>query len=149
MGTTGFTAQALGADDEAEIRATLARSLLIALVVGCSLALLQWPLAELAFLLLDSSEAAESAARDYFFIRIWGAPATLATFALTGCLIGLGRMRTLLVVQLFLNGLNIILDIYFAGVLGLGVRGIALGTVIAEWTSCLLALTLIYRILRR
>lgn len=149
MGTTGFTAQALGADDEAEIRATLARSLLIALIVGCGLVLLQWPLAELAFLLLDSSEAAESAARDYFFIRIWGAPATLATFALTGCLIGLGRMRTLLVVQLFLNGLNILLDIYFAGVLGLGVRGIALGTVIAEWTSCLLALTLIYRILRR
>lgn len=149
MGTTGFTAQALGAGDEAEIRATLARSLLIALIVGCSLVLLQWPLAELAFMLLDSSATAEGAARDYFFIRIWGAPATLATFALTGCLIGLGQTRTLLAVQLLLNGLNAILDVYFAGILGLGVRGIALGTVIAEWTSCLVALALIYRILHK
>lgn len=149
MGTTGFTAQAMGAGDEVEVRATLGRSLLIALVVGCSIILLQWPLAELAFLLLDSSAAVESAARDYFFIRIWGAPATLATFALTGCLIGLGKTRILLAVQLFLNGLNIILDVYFAGVLGLGVSGIALGTVIAEWSSCLVALALIYRILRQ
>lgn len=147
MGTTGFTAQALGAGDEAEVRATLGRALLLALVVGCCLILLQWPLAELAFLLLDSSAEVEGAARGYFFVRIWGAPATLATFALTGCLIGLGQTRVLLAIQLFLNGLNIILDIYFAGMLGLGARGIAFGTVIAEWTSCLLALALIYKIL--
>jgi len=149
MGTTGFTAQALGAGDEAEIRATLARSLLIALVVGCSLIALQWPLGELAFFLLDSSATAEDAARSYFFVRIWGAPATLATFALTGCLIGLGLTRALLLVQLFLNGLNIILDIYFAGVLGMGVRGIALGTVIAEWSSCLVALAYLFHILTK
>ena len=148
MGTTGFTAQALGAGDEAEVRATLGRALLIALVVGSSLILLQWPLAELAFLLLGSSAEVEAAARDYFFIRIWGAPATLAMFALTGCLIGLGRTRALLAIQLFLNGLNIILDIYFAGILNLGAKGIALGTLIAEWTSGLVALALIYKVLR-
>src|SRR5690606_19369110 len=149
MATTGFTAQALGAGDEPEVRATLGRALLIALMVGSCLILLQWPLGELAFLLLDSSADVEDAARGYFFVRIWGAPATLATFALTGCLIGLGQTRTLLALQLFLNGLNILLDIYFAGVLGLGARGIALGTVIAEWSSCFLGLALVGGNLRR
>lgn len=149
MGTTGFTAQALGASDEAEVRATLGRALVIAMTVGASLTLLQWPLAELAFLLLDSSAEVEEAARAYFFIRIWGAPATLAMFAISGSLIGLGLTRALLAIQLFLNGLNIVLDIYFAGTLGLGARGIALGTLIAEWSSCLLALALLYRLLQR
>ena len=149
MGTTGFTAQAVGAEDEAEVRATLGRALLIALTIGCSLTLLQWPLAELAFWLLDSSAEVENAARAYFFIRIWGAPATLAMFAVTGSLIGLGLTRKLLAIQLLLNGVNAILDVYFAGVLGLGARGIALGTLIAEWSSCLIALTLLHRVLRR
>lgn len=149
MGTTGFTAQATGAGDEAEVRATLGRALLIAGIVGSVIILLQWPLAELAFWLLDSSPEVEESARAYFFVRIWGAPATLAMFALTGCLIGLGLTRALLVLQLFLNGLNIVLDIYFAGALGLGARGIALGTFIAEWVSCLAGLALLFYVLRR
>ncbi|MBT7751060.1 MAG: MATE family efflux transporter, partial [Porticoccaceae bacterium] len=62
-----------------------------------------------------------------------------------GLLIGLGQSRTLLIVQLFLNGLNIILDVWFAGILGWGASGIALGTVIAEWTTVLLAAWLVYR----
>ena len=86
-------------------------------------------------------------AQEYFDIRIWGAPATLATFALMGLLIGLGKSRTLLIVQLFLNGLNILLDVWFAGILGWGASGIALGTVIAEWTTVLLAGWLVYRTL--
>lgn len=149
MGTTGFTAQAAGAREEAEVRATLARALLIALAIGVGLILLQKPLATVTFLLLDGSSQVETIARDYFLVRIWGAPATLATFALLGTLIGLGRSRTLLMVQLLLNGLNIVLDVYFAGVLDLGARGIALGTVIAEWTTCVLALFVIYRLLRQ
>jgi MATE family multidrug resistance protein len=86
-------------------------------------------------------------AQSYFDIRIWGAPATLSTFALMGLLIGLGKSRTLLIVQLFLNGLNILLDVWFAGILGWGASGIALGTVIAEWTTVLLAGWLVYRTL--
>ncbi|MGQ9426830.1 MATE family efflux transporter [Gilvimarinus sp. F26214L] len=149
MGTTGFVAQAAGARQEPEVRATLGRALLVALAIGSVLTSLQWPLAEVAFLLLDASAEVESVAADYFRIRIWGAPATLATFAIVGTLIGLGKSRTLLSVQLILNGLNIVLDIYFAGVLGMGAQGIALGTVIAEWISCILALAILLAILRR
>jgi MATE family multidrug resistance protein len=149
MGTTGFTAQAAGRGDEPEIRATLGRALLLALAIGLVLIALQQVLASIAFQLLTGSAEVEGIARDYFLVRIWGAPATLATFALIGILIGLGRSRTLLGVQLFLNGLNILLDVYFAGVLGMGAKGIALGTVIAEWITCLLAFIVIVQLMRK
>ena len=145
MGTTGFAAQASGSGDEQEVRAVLGRALLMAISLGLLLVLIQWPIRSIAFSLLDGSTQVEAVAQDYFNIRIWGAPATLAMFALMGLLIGLGKSRTLLIVQLFLNGLNIILDVWFAGILGWGASGIALGTVIAEWTTVLLAVWLVYR----
>ena len=147
MGTTGFAAQASGAGDQQEVRAVLGRAVLIALCLGVVLISIQWPIGLAAFSLLDGSTQVEAVAQEYFNIRIWGAPATLATFALMGLLIGLGKSRTLLIVQLFLNGLNILLDVWFAGILGWGASGIALGTVIAEWTTVLLAGWLVYRTL--
>lgn len=145
MGTTGSVAQAQGAGDQPEIRAVLGRALALAITLGVLLIALQWPIRLLALALLDGSVAVEQVTQQYFNIRIWGAPATLATFALMGVLIGLGNSRQLLLLQLFLNGLNICLDIYFAGVLEWGAAGIALGTVIAEWTTVIFALWLIMR----
>lgn len=147
MGTTGFTAQAAGVGDDTEVRAIMGRALLLALVLGLGLLLLQAPLEAIAFYLLEGSPAVENAARDYFRIRIWGAPAALSVFALSGILIGLGKGRLLLMLQLFLNGLNILLDLLFAGVLGMGVAGIAAGTLIAEWSASLFGGLLLYRVL--
>jgi len=148
MGAAGFVAQAAGAGEEAEVRAALGRSLLLAIGIGTTLLVLQLPLVWLALRLFGASEAVESLSREYLHLRIWGAPASLALFALTGCLIGLGRSRTLLALQLLLNGLNILLDVVFAGLLGWGVRGIALGTAIAEWLTLAVALWLVVRLLR-
>ena len=148
MGTTGFVAQAAGAQDQAEVRATVARALVLAITIGVGLVLLQVPIARASLWLLGASEAVEDTAETYFMIRIWGAPASLCLFALMGCFVGLGQSKTLLKIQLFLNGLNIALDLWFAGVLGWGAEGIALGTVIAEWTSLFLALFLARRLLR-
>ncbi len=144
MATSGFIAQASGAGDETEVRAVLGRALLLAVLLGSLLISLQMFIRIAAFSLLSGSEAVESIAKSYFSIRIWGAPATLATFALMGLLVGLGNSRQLLLVQLFLNGLNMALDICFAGVMGWGVEGIALGTVIAEWSSVVFAGWLIH-----
>lgn len=135
MGTTGFVARAFGADDQSEIRAIFGRALLMSIGIGVLLILLQWPIRQVAFSLINASAGVETLATEYFSIRIWGAPATLSTFVLMGVLIGLGDSRSLLRLQLLLNGLNILLDVYFAGVLSLGARGIAFGTVIAEWAT--------------
>ena len=149
MGATGFTAQANGAGDEAEVRAVLGRFVIMAVILGLMIIALQLPIRSLAFSLLEGGETVESLAMEYFDIRIWGAPATLLTFSLMGLLVGLGNSKQLLIVQLFLNGLNISLDIYFAGILNLGVAGIALGTVIAEWITVCFAFLLIVMELKK
>jgi len=148
MATTGFIAQAAGAGDEAEVRATLARSVLLGVALGAGVLVLQWLLVGAYFSLMDASAEVESVGRDYFFARIWGAPAALALYAFSGALIGLGRSRTLLLVQLLLNGLNAGLDVWLAGALGMGAHGIGLGTAIAEWATCLFAAVVLWRTLR-
>ena len=149
MGTTGFVAQASGAGDTAEVRATLGRAILLAGGLGLGVVVLQRPIAWLALTLLGAEPDVEALTRAYYDIRIWGAPAGLGTFAVLGMLVGLGRTRLLLATQVLLNGLNITLDLLFAGVFGWGVEGIALGTVIAEWTTLFFALVLSVGVLRR
>ncbi len=148
MSTTGFIAQAAGANDQVEITSSLLRPLLTAVTIGLFIIMIQWPLQLIIFTCFHSSESVESIAQQYFYIRIWGAPATLATFAFIGTLIGLGKTKPLLIVQLFLNGLNIILDYMFAGIFDMGPSGIALGTVIAEWSAAILSGFIIYRLLK-
>lgn len=148
MGTTGFTAQASGAGDQAEVRATLARALLLGAAIGVSLVLLQRPIVWAATGLLGASDDVEALMQAYFDVRIWGAPAALATFAILGSFVGLGRTKQVLATQLLLNGLNIGLDVLFAGVFGWGVRGIAAGTAIAEWATLGFALVLARALLR-
>jgi len=142
MGTTGLTAQALGAHDNDELLACLGRALLIAGVVGAGLIVLQWPIRELAFGLLDGGEQVEMLARQYFDIRIWAAPATLANYALLGWFIGRGRAGAALGVQLILNLSNVAFDILFVLGFGMGVAGVALGTLLAEWIAAGAGLTL-------
>jgi len=149
MGTTGFTAQAAGAGDELEVRAALCRALLIALLIGLLLIAFQSPIRVLALSLMGGSNAVTQITAEYFSVRIWGAPATLGLFAIMGLLIGLGKSKTLLLLQVFMNGLNILLDIWFAGFLGMGASGIALGTAIAEWSSLLLGLYIVWRLLNQ
>src|SRR5690606_3584271 len=145
MGTTGFIAQAAGASDLDEVHALLFRSILLGGVIGLTLIVLQKLIGEGAILLLSASDEIKILVRDYFYIRIWGAPATLITFSLLGALIGMGWTRHLLYVQLFLNGLNIVLNITFVIGFGLGIKGIAFGTVLAEWTTLFFAFYLLIR----
>ena len=149
MGTTGLTAQALGANDATEIRASLGRAVLIALAIGTCLIALQWPIRALAFALLEGSATVEGLARDYFDVRIWAAPATLTNYALLGWFIGLGRARVALALQLVLNLTNIALDAWFVLVLDMGVQGVALGTLMAEILAATVGLVIAAGHLRR
>jgi len=148
MGTTGLTAQALGAGDPNEIRASLGRAAVIALVVGLVLIALQWPIREIAFLLIEGSPRVEELARSYYDIRIWAAPATLLNFALLGWFIGLGRARMALILQLVLNITNMALDVLFVLGLDLGVQGVGLGTLLAEMIAAAVGLAIAARHLR-
>ena len=142
MGTTGLVAQAVGARDLAETGAILTRALMIAGLAGLALIALQDPLTWAAFRLAPASDAVEGLAREYLAIRIWGAPATIALYALTGWLIATERTRGVLGLQLWINGLNITLDLWFVLGLGWGVQGVAVATLIAEWTGLALGLWL-------
>lgn len=142
MGTSGLVAQAQGAGDRAEVAAGLIRALLIAMAAGLALIVLQIPLFAAAFKIAPASDSVEGLARDYMQIRIWGAPATIALYALTGWLIALERTRAVLVIQLWMNTLNVGLDLWFVLGLGLGVKGVAAATLIAEWSGVVLALWL-------
>lgn len=149
MGTTGLTAQAVGARDDAEVVAQLGRALLLAAAAGIALIALQWPIRTAAFALLPGTERVEALALAYFDLRIFAAPATLANYALLGWFIGLGRASTALVLQLVLNVTNIVLDAYFVLGLGWDVRGVALGTAIAEYVAAAVGLWLAWRHVRR
>lgn len=148
MGTTGLTAQAQGSGYAAEAAAVLGRSLLVGLTAGIALIALQWPIRESAFALLHTSPRVENLARGYFDIRIWAAPAALANYALLGWFIGLGRTDIGLVLQLILNMANLALDMLFVLHFGLDVRGVALGTFMAEACAAVIGVLLAARHLR-
>jgi MATE family multidrug resistance protein len=148
MGTTGLTAQALGARDSDEMTACLGRALLVAALAGAALISLQWPIRSVAFGLLSGSEEVETLARAYFDIRVWAAPATFANYALLGWFIGLGRTDIGLVLQLVLNLSNMMLDALFVLGFGWDVRGVALGTLLAECLAAAIGLLIATRYLR-
>lgn len=142
MGTTGLVAQAHGAGNQAEVSALFTRALLIALLGGLVLIALQVPILWAAFKLAPASAEVEAMAASYISIRIWAAPFAIAVYGLTGWLIARERTRAVLLLQLWMNGLNILLDLWFVLGLGWGVEGVAIATIIAETTGALLGLWL-------
>ncbi|SDX09870.1 MATE family efflux transporter [Litoreibacter albidus] len=142
MGTAGLTAQAHGAGQTGEVSAMLSRSLMIGLAAGVVIMALQIPLFWGAFQLSPASAEVEGMARDYMGIRVLSAPAAIALFGITGWLIAQERTKAVLVMQLWMNGLNIALDVLFVLQLGWGVEGVAFATFIAEWSGLGLGLWL-------
>ena len=145
MGTSGLVAQSHGAGDQAETGAHLLRGLAIALAAGLAFVLLQVPLFGAAFRIAPTSAAVEGLARDYLSIRIWGAPATIALYAITGWLIAVERAKAVLLLQLAQNGLNVVLSIWFVLGLELGVPGVAWATLLSEYSGLALGLCMARR----
>ncbi|GAA0306009.1 MATE family efflux transporter [Sphingomonas oligophenolica] len=135
MGMTGMTAQALGAGEPAEVDAMLVRGLGIGLALGAALLAAQLILIPLAFAVLAGGPAIDASAGPYVGARFFGAPASLAVFAINGWLLGLGRTRAALALQIVMNLVNAGLDILFVWHFHLGARGVGLGTACAEWTA--------------
>lgn len=109
------------------MRATLARSMLIGGAAALLVLSLQGPIAHIAFALIDASADVEGHAHTYFAIRIWSAPATLATYSLIGWFVGMQNTRAPLYLLVAGNSLNIVLDLILAVGFDLRVAGVALG----------------------
>ncbi len=148
MGTTGLAAQALGVRDGQEIWATLHRGFVIAAVLSVLVIALQVPIVGMALWLVDASVPVEALAGEYFRIRIWAAPAALANYVVLGWLIGLQRAGSALTIQVFMNGLNVVLDLVFVIGFGWDVKGVALASALSEYTAIVLGLFLCVRVLR-
>ncbi|MEM7563537.1 MAG: MATE family efflux transporter [Pseudomonadota bacterium] len=143
MGTSGFVAQAYGAKNRQVLSETLVRALLLALLLGLLTILLAWPLISLVLYLIDSSVRVESMASGYSYIRIWSAPAVLSIYVFAGVFIGLQDTRAVLLIQLVLNLTNVALDFLFVSGFGWGVEGVAIASLVAEYTAMFLGLYLL------
>jgi multidrug resistance protein, MATE family len=132
MSTVGFTAQALGAGEIGELRALLARGLVVAAVIGATLILLQVPLATILLEAMGGSADVSRAANTYFVIRIWSAPLALANYVVLGWLIGQARAMLALAIQIAINLVNMAVTMVLVLGLGAGIAGAASAAVVAE-----------------
>ncbi len=144
MGTTGLTAQAYGANDVQAQGATLLSASALAMLLAVLLWVLQVPLFGLAHSLMNVPDGYGLLVSDYFYTRMWAAPATLLLYVLLGWLFGQQNSNYPLVIAIFSNVVNIICSVYWVKVLGLGTKGVALGTVVAQYASLALAFAMIW-----
>ena len=140
MGTSGFTAQSYGAKDDKALGIGLQRSLLVALLLAFSLILLQYPIQWAAFKMLDGSQQVTSLARQYFYIRIYAAPATLALYSFYGWFLGMQNARIPMTIAIVVNSMNIGLNFLFVYAFHMHSNGVALASVLAQYTGLLLAI---------
>ena len=149
MGTTGLVAQDVGAQDYDELRATLARALILAGVLGLAILVLRAPAGELAFWALEGSSMVEGFAKQYYAVRVFAAPAALVNYVVLGFVIGIQNTRAALALMLLLNITNVLLDLLFVMGFGWGVEGVAAASLISEYSAAVFGLLLIRRILSR
>ncbi|MBT8091590.1 MAG: MATE family efflux transporter [Gammaproteobacteria bacterium] len=149
MGTTGIAAQYFGADDNDGLRVSLGQALVVAVLLALAFIALQLPIGQLAMYLLGPDPATETFALEYFGIRIWSAPGTLANYVLIGWFIGLSNARVPLLIFLTINLTNIALDLLFVLVFGMKVDGVALASVFAEYSGLVVGITFAVAELRR
>ena len=139
MGTSGMTSQALGSRDFSEVMRLLVRSLSVALVIALLFLVLQKPILWLALGVMHPSDDISPLASAYFNICIWGAPAMLCLYGLTGWFIGMQNTRVPMIVSILQNVINIIASFILAVIFDMKIEGVALGTLIAQWCGLAIA----------
>jgi len=147
MTSTGLSAQAKGSQDNNQLHQSLFQGILIGFLLGCLLLLIQDGILALGLYFANATPVIEGVISEYFYTRIWGAPAAIVNLALVGWLIGQQKAKQVLLIQVFANLLNLVLNLWFVFGLGLEVLGVALASVVAEYSisiiSIIVALNLI------
>lgn len=145
MGSSGLTAQALGRRDLTDVVGILTRSLLLAIGIAILLIILQVPLRWLMFWLIAPTADVAPLATTYFYIVVWGAPAVLGLYGLSGWFIGMQNTRIPMFISIMQNVVNILVSVLLVYGAGMKIEGVALGTVIAQYVGFLAALALLVR----
>lgn len=149
MSTTGLTSRLFGAEDYSEVKTTLARALIISWLISLTIiALGQAILGPMAQWLSDNNAIGELSTI-YMEIRIWSAPATLATYAFIGWFIGLGKSKSALLVLVAVNLTNALLDYWLIVVMKMGISGAAYASVLAEYLGLIVAGTTVFLVLKK
>ena len=152
VGTGGLTAQACGREDRRECTRILVRALGISWACALVLIAVQWVFIKAAFLVVDCTPQVRELASQYFFIRIWAAPATLSLMAFKGWFIGMQDSVSPMITDLTVNGMNVLMSVLLAlgfriggwHYSGMGFGGIAAGTVVAQYSGMFVALLLLF-----
>ena len=143
VGTSGMTAQAFGRGDKEQCARLLTQSVSIALIGAALIWLLQWLFVTAALAIVPCSDEVAHFARQYFFIRVWAAPATLSLMALKGWFIGMQDTVSPMITDMVVNVVNMVVSYVLAVYTPMGALGVAMGTVIAQFTGLTLALILL------
>jgi MATE family multidrug resistance protein len=143
MGSSGLTSQALGRRDLTEVTRLLVRSVTIALGIALLLIVLQIPMKWASFALIGPTADVAPFAETYFYIVIWGAPAVLGLYSLSGWFIGMQNTRFPMFISIMQNVVNILTSLTLVYGFGMKIEGVALGTVIAQYAGFIVALGLL------
>ncbi len=143
MGTTGITARAFGATQNEEVAATLGRAMIVAMLLALGMLIFQWPLGEAGFFLMNLEGEAEMLTAQYFYIRMWAAPATLGLYAMMGWFFGMQNAIYPLILTILINVTNMICSYWFIVHWGMEIDGVAWGTVIAQYVGFLVGIFLL------
>ena len=143
VGTSGLTAQAYGSSNETECHRILLRSLSIAMIAAVVILAIQWLFVTAVLAVVPCSAEVASVAREYFFVRIWAAPATLSLFTFKGWFIGMQDTKSPMAVDILVNVVNMAASYYLAVMTPLGVVGVAWGTLVAQYSGLILAVAIL------
>ena len=147
MSTTGLVSQEKGRKNEEEIKEIIRLTLSIAIAIGFLIICSSYPLIEIAKILISGSAQAEHLMSEYIFYRSFASPATLMNMVFLGAFIGMGTAKLAMFQLVSISILNAILSIVLVLYFNLGVFGVALGTVIAQWIGCLLSIFMLTKII--
>ena len=148
MGSSGMTAQAYGARNFGECANILVRAMLVALSIAALLLIFQGPVGRFGMRVMGNAEINEMVGQ-YFYARVWAAPATISHYAIQGWFIGMQNSRTPMVIAISVNVFSIIFSFLFVNRFGMGVEGIAYGILVAQYLGIVLSVVLWWRFYRR
>ena len=143
MGTSGMTSQAYGRRRLDEAVDMLVRAMALGVGVGILFVLAQPVVKYAAMAAMQPTDDIKAYTSAYFDICIWGAPAVLGLYSLTGWYIGMQNTRTPMVISIVQNIINIAASITLVSVFGMKVEGVAIGTLVAQYAGFALALVML------